>query len=47
MSGCTRKEESIFYYLTVMNENYEHAAMPEGDVREGILKGMYRFSQRS
>ena len=38
------KEENIFYYLTVMNENYEHPAMP-GDVREGILKGMYRFSQ--
>ena len=38
------KEENIFYYLTVMNENYEHPAMP-GDVRDGILKGMYRFSQ--
>ncbi len=38
------KEENIFYYLTVMNENYEHPAMP-GDVREGILKGMYRFNQ--
>ena len=38
------KEENIFYYLTVMNENYEHPAMP-GDVRDGILKGMYRFNQ--
>ena len=36
--------ESIFYYLTVMNEPYEMAAMPKGDgVREGILKGLYRF----
>ena len=36
--------ESIFYYLTVMNEPYEMAAMPKGDgVREGIIKGLYRF----
>jgi pyruvate dehydrogenase E1 component len=34
--------ESIFYYITVMNENYPHPPMPEG-AREGILKGMYRF----
>ena len=33
-------QEDIFYYLTLMNEQYEHPAMPEG-VREGILKGMY------
>src|SRR5262245_25682081 len=35
-------QESIFYYLTVMNEQYEMPPMPEG-AREGILKGMYRF----
>jgi pyruvate dehydrogenase E1 component len=34
--------ESIFYYLTVMNETYPMPAMPEGS-REGILKGMYKF----
>ena len=34
--------EQIFYYLTVMNENYAHPEMPEG-VQEGIVKGMYRF----
>jgi len=34
--------ESIFYYITVMNEPYEMPPMPEG-VREGILKGIYRF----
>ena len=35
-------QEDLFYYLTVMNENYQHPAMPEGDgVAEGILKGMY------
>ncbi len=33
-------QESVFYYLTVMNEQYEHPPMPEGS-REGILKGMY------
>jgi pyruvate dehydrogenase E1 component len=33
-------QENVFYYLTLMNEQYEHQAMPEGS-REGILKGMY------
>jgi pyruvate dehydrogenase E1 component len=33
-------QEDVFYYITLMNENYEHPAMPEG-VEEGILKGMY------
>ena len=38
-------QESIFYYLTVTNEPLAMPAMPEGkDVREGILKGIYRFS---
>jgi pyruvate dehydrogenase E1 component len=32
--------ESIFYYITVMNEQYEMLPMPEG-AKEGILKGMY------
>ncbi len=32
--------EDIFYYLAVMNENYQHPPMPKG-VEEGILKGMY------
>jgi pyruvate dehydrogenase E1 component len=36
-----RDQEDIFYYLTVMNENYEHPPMPEG-ARDGILKGLYR-----
>jgi pyruvate dehydrogenase E1 component len=35
-----RDKESIFYYITVMNENYPQPAMPEGVV-EGILAGMY------
>ena len=34
------EQEDVFYYLTVMNENYVQPAMPEG-VEEGILRGMY------
>jgi pyruvate dehydrogenase E1 component len=37
-----QEEESVFYYITALNENYHHPAMPEGS-REGILKGMYRL----
>ena len=37
-----RKGESIFYYITVMNEPYAMPPMPEGS-REGILKGLYRY----
>ena len=36
------KQENIFYYITVMNENYHQPAMPK-DAEAGILKGMYRF----
>jgi pyruvate dehydrogenase E1 component len=36
------EQEDVFYYLTVMNENYEHPAMPEG-AAPSILKGMYQF----
>jgi pyruvate dehydrogenase E1 component len=34
------EQEDVFYYVTLMNENYEHPAMPEGS-EEGILRGMY------
>jgi pyruvate dehydrogenase E1 component len=34
------EQENVFYYVTCMNENYAHPAMPKG-VEEGILKGMY------
>ena len=37
-------QEDIFYYITVMNENYEHPAMPNG-IEEDILKGMYLFQR--
>ena len=37
------EQENVFYYLTVMNENYEMPPMPEG-AKEGIVKGMYKFN---
>jgi pyruvate dehydrogenase E1 component len=33
-------QEDVYYYITVMNENYAHPAMPEG-AAEGILRGMH------
>jgi pyruvate dehydrogenase E1 component len=42
------EQEDVFYYITVMNENYQHPAMPEGRedaVRDGIVKGMYLFRE--
>jgi pyruvate dehydrogenase E1 component len=36
------EQENVFYYITCMNENYAHPAMPD-DVREGILRGAYRL----
>ena len=39
-----REQEDIFYYITVMNENYAHPAMPVG-AEEGILHGMYPLSE--
>jgi pyruvate dehydrogenase E1 component len=38
------EQEDVFYYLTVMNENYEHPGMPDDrrdEVVEGIKRGMY------
>jgi pyruvate dehydrogenase E1 component len=34
------EQESVFYYITCMNENYVHPPMPAG-IEDGILKGMY------
>jgi pyruvate dehydrogenase E1 component len=38
------EQEDGFYYVTLMNENYVHPAMPEG-AQEGILRGMYRLRE--
>jgi pyruvate dehydrogenase E1 component len=35
-------QEDVFYYITVMNENYAHPELPE-DAAEGIVRGMYQL----
>jgi len=39
-----QEQQDVYYYITVMNENYAHPAMPEG-IEEKILKGMYVLSE--
>lgn len=39
-----QNQEDVYYYITLMNENYSHPEMPK-DSAEGILKGMYSFSK--
>src|SRR3954454_25192801 len=34
------EEQDVYYYITLMNENYAHPAMPAG-AEEGIIKGLY------
>jgi len=37
-------QEEVFYYLTVGNQNYVMPPMPgNGDIKEGILKGLYKY----
>ena len=37
-------KENVFYYLTTMNENYQHPDMPI-DAEEGIIKGIYKLKE--
>lgn len=46
MQVMYEENKNVFYYVTVMNENYMQPAMPEG-AEEGIVKGMYLFRQGS
>ena len=39
-----QNQEDVYYYITLMNENYMHPALP-ADAEAGILKGLYRFSK--
>jgi pyruvate dehydrogenase E1 component len=42
------EQEDVFYYLTIMNENYSHPGMPEGredEVAEGIRRGLYLLAE--
>jgi pyruvate dehydrogenase E1 component len=36
------QQENVYFYLTTMNENYRHPALPEG-AEDGVIKGMYRL----
>jgi pyruvate dehydrogenase E1 component len=40
MRRMYQEQESVFYYITCMNENYQHPAMPAG-AEKGIISGMY------
>jgi pyruvate dehydrogenase E1 component len=40
------EQEDVFYYLTLMNENYHHPPMPSG-AETGILRGMYQLQEGS
>ena len=46
MRRMLENQEDVFYYITVMNENYVHPPLPEG-VQDGILRGLYRLRQAS
>jgi pyruvate dehydrogenase E1 component len=46
MKVMYEKQQSVFYYVTVMNEAYQQPAMPDG-VEEGIIRGMYLYRQGS
>jgi len=37
-----QEKEDLFYYLTICNENYVQPPMPSTDIREGVLKGLYK-----
>ena len=41
MRRMATEQQDVFYYVTVMNENYAQPSAP-ADVREGALRGMYR-----
>jgi pyruvate dehydrogenase E1 component len=44
MRRMLEAQEDVFYYVTVMNENYAHPEMPAG-AEEGIVRGMYRLRE--
>jgi len=46
MKMMYEEQQNVFYYVTVMNENYPQPAMPEG-VEEDIIRGIYRYRQGS
>jgi pyruvate dehydrogenase E1 component len=50
MREMVEQQRDVFYYVTVMNENYAQPSAPQGDgesLREGILKGIHRLPHAS
>ena len=45
MRRMFQEQENIYYYITVMNENYVHPQLPEG-VQEGIIRGIYALRRQ-
>jgi len=43
MHRMLANRESVYFYITAMNENYQHPAMPKG-AEEGIIKGIYKLN---
>jgi pyruvate dehydrogenase E1 component len=46
MRQMVGEQEDVFYYITLMNENYQHPPMPEG-AEDGIVRGMYLLRSAS
>lgn len=46
MKRMVENQENVFYYISAMNENYHHPAMPKG-AEEGIRRGIYQFTENA
>ena len=46
LERMVKNQEDIYFYITLMNENYTHPGMPKG-IQKGIIDGIYLFSQSS
>lgn len=46
MREMLEQDQDVFYYITVMNENYAQPSLPES-VEEDIIKGMYHYSSHA
>jgi pyruvate dehydrogenase E1 component len=44
MKRMYQQKENVFFYISLMNENYQHPALPKG-AEEGIIKGIYCFDE--
>ena len=44
LERMVKNQEDVYFYITVMNENYTHPDMPKG-VQQGIIDGIYLFSE--